>query len=148
MRILTLLDELEQMIEHAKPPALSSSARVIIDRAQVLDMIEDMRFNLPDVIRQAEQVAHQRQRILAEADAQAADLMERTRQEAMRLIDENEITRQAYQASETLIHNAQANAREVRLGAIAYADDVLNDLENLVGDKLERIRADRQELQD
>ena len=48
---------------------------------------------------------------------------------------------------ETLINNAQANAREVRLGAIAYADDVLNDLENLVSHKLELIQKDRRELQ-
>jgi len=146
LRILSLLDELELLVEEAKVAPLSSAARIIVDRAAVLDLIEEIRFNLPDVIRQAEQVAHQRQRILSDADAEGKAVVDAAHAEAEALVREHTITTQAYAAAEEMLKNAQSNAREVRMGAMAYADDVMEDIETLVSQKLSEIRRDREEL--
>jgi len=146
MRVLTLLDELEMLIEEAKTAPLSASQRVVVDKAQVMNLIEEIRFNLPDVIRQAEQVVNQRARLVAESESEGKAIVQGAQEQAARLVEENEISRRAYAAAEEVLHNAQSNAREVRVGAIAYADDVLGELENVVSSKLEDIRSDRREL--
>jgi len=147
MRVLTLLDELELLVDEAKSALMSSSQRVILDRAQVLNLIEEIRFNLPDVIRQAEQVVSTRQRIVAEAETEGKAIVKKAEEQAARLVEEHEITTQAFAAAEEMLQDAQNNAREVRVGAIEYADEVLRELETVVTAKLQDIQADRKELQ-
>nr|MDD6335994.1 ATPase [bacterium] len=144
MRILTLLDELEAIIDEAKPAPLSS--KVMVDRDQLLDIIDDIRMNMPDVIRQAEQIAHQRQRILSDADAEAKSVVSKAEKQAERLVNEHEITTKAYTMAEEVLDNTQKNAREIRMGAIAYADDVLAELERAMQQQLGLVQKNRKEL--
>ena len=45
-----------------------------------------------------------------------------------------------------MMANAQRNAREVRAGAKAYAEDVLIDVETYLSDYLEMVRKNRESL--
>lgn len=145
MRILNLLDELESSLEEAKKAPLSSM--VMVDRDALLEIVDEIRVNLPEVVRQAEQIARQRQRILSEASAEATAVIADAKVKAEELINEHEITQQAYSRAEEINSNANHNAKEVRLGALAYADDVLAELENVVKGHMENIVRNRQELQ-
>jgi hypothetical protein len=46
-----------------------------------------------------------------------------------RLVSQEEITRQAERAAEEIVEDANTRAREIRLGAEDYADEILNTLE-------------------
>ena len=57
-----------------------------------------------------------------------------------RLIDENEITRQAYQQSSEIMENAKRQAKEMRIGAVEYADEVLAQAEEKLRTMVENFR--------
>jgi hypothetical protein len=46
-----------------------------------------------------------------------------------RLVSQEEVTKQAERAAEEIVEDANARAREIRLGAEDYADEILNTLE-------------------
>ena len=70
-----------------------------------------------------------------------------------KMVTEHEITQQAYQQSQEIINTSEGNAQEIRDGSIAYADDILNELENymhqyqtVIADYLQIIDNNRQQL--
>ena len=104
---------------------------------EILEIMKDIRVSLPDEIKQAKWVKEERQRILLEAQKEASTIIKEAETKIVSMIDENEITRQAYnQANETII-NAQKTARDIKLGALDYTDELLAKIE----EKLSSIKA-------
>ena len=62
------------------------------------------------------------------------------------MVNEHEITKKAYDQANEVLANAQKNAREIRLGARQYADDVLAGIETKLGTIVTEIHAGREEL--
>ncbi|MBQ3181655.1 MAG: ATPase, partial [Clostridia bacterium] len=59
------------------------------------------------------------------------------------MVNEHDITQQAYAKANQIIDSAQQNSREIRLGANQYADDVLRALEEELVKTADTIRANR-----
>jgi cell division septum initiation protein DivIVA len=64
-----------------------------------------------------------------------------------KLVDENEITKRAYEQAEEIIETAKQNSRQMRLGAIDYADEILSLVENNIKQTLEKIHKETSELE-
>ncbi len=122
-KILELLDELEDIIDQSKSIVFSS--RVSVDKTELYSIINDMREFLPNDIKQSRFIVQERNKILIEAQKEA-ELITKTAEEKMaKLIDEHEITKAAYAQSAEIIEASKRNAREMRIGAAEYADEVL-----------------------
>ena len=61
MEIFTLLDTLEDLLENGR--GLPFSAKVIVDKEEMLDLIKEIRIKLPDELKQAKWVKEERERI-------------------------------------------------------------------------------------
>lgn len=144
MEILAILETLEDVVE--KSMSVPFSGRCMIDREEVLEIIKEIRLKLPDDIKQAKWVKEERQRILLEAQKEANNIIKDAENKIASLVDEHEITKQAYEQANEIVSNAQKNAREIRLGTREYADSVLNKVEEILGDTINVIRANRTEL--
>ena len=69
MEIYTFLDNLEELLESgAKVPF---SSKVMVDAEELREIIEEMRLKIPDELKQAKWVKEERQRIIADAEAEA-----------------------------------------------------------------------------
>lgn len=73
MDILNLLERIEDIIEDASKFPLSS--KVMIDKEEVLEVINEIRLKMPDEINRASWVSKERQRILNEAQNEAEELI-------------------------------------------------------------------------
>ena len=62
------------------------------------------------------------------------------------MVNEHEITKKAYEQANEIIESAQKNAREIRLGARQYADNVLGSVEDKLSGHIAEIQAGRAEL--
>lgn len=144
MNILNLLDLLEDELE--KGASIPFSGKSLVNRDKCLDIIRDIRLNLPDEIKQAEWIKKERQRILVDAQREAETIVQEAEQRIKSMIDENEITQRAYLASREIIETAQENAKEIRLGAKEYADSLLQEIDSYLLQHLEVLRNNRQEL--
>lgn len=145
MELLELLEQIEDIIESGVNIPLTGG-KCIIDREAVLELVQDMRLKLPDEIKQAKRITEEKARILQEAQQEGENIIKNAEGRIAALVDENEITKKAYEQAEVIISNAKKNAREIRLGTREYADSVLNKVEEILEDTLDVIKVNRQEL--
>ena len=144
MEIFTLLETLEDILEKSRNMPFSS--KCIVDKEEVLDIIKEIRLKLPDELKQAKWVKEERQRIISDAQKEAANIVQGAEDQIVALINEHEITKQAYEQANQIIEKAQSNSHEIRLGANQYADDLLRHVEEQMLSLADNVRQDRKEL--
>ena len=130
MDILNLLERIEDIIEEASKFPLSN--KVMIDKEEILEVINEIRLKLPDEINRASWVAKERQRILNEAQSEADELIEKVKDQQKYLIEENEITKQAQKYANQLIEEAERKANDMKVGAYNYSDEILSKLQEKI----------------
>lgn len=144
MDVLRLIDEIEDIVEAGS--GIPFSSKVMIDQAEILEIVKEIRIKLPDEIKQAAWIKDERQRILAEAQKDADTLMQEAEFKLNELIDQDEITKQANNKAEELVTKAQTNAKEIRLGAIEYADSLLLETQENLKEMITLLNDNRKEL--
>lgn len=132
MDILNLLERIEDIIEEASKFPLSN--KVMIDKEEILEVINEIRLKLPDEINRASWVAKERQRILNEAQSEADELIEKVKEQQQYLIEENEVTKQAQKYAAQLIDEAEKKANEMKIGAYNYSDEILSKLQEKINE--------------
>lgn len=144
MDVLKLLDEIEDIIESSS--TFIFSKKVMIDSEEILDIIGEIRIRLPDEIKQALWIKDEKQRILAEAQRDADNLVNEAEYRLEELVDKEEVSKIAKLRAEELIKTSQNNAKEIRLGAIEYADSILIETQDSIKKLIKEINENRKEL--
>lgn len=106
-----LLDQLEDAIEDGT--SLAFTSKTLINASDVIELIKEMRLNIPDEIRQAQIIASERVEILESAEKQAEGIIAKAQKQAQALVAEHVITRQAQEQAHKLV--AQANAQAAKI---------------------------------
>jgi vacuolar-type H+-ATPase subunit H len=135
MDLTTRLAALEEMVRDAKSMPLSSSA--LLNRDEVLDLIEELKGSLPDEIKQARWVVKDREELLAKARRDAEAMVEQARAEQLRLASHEAVVQRAKEEAERIGQDAEEDARRLRLEAEDYVDAKLAQLENTMQKILE-----------
>lgn len=125
--IMEMLDELDDIIENGRKAPFSN--RVSLDKEEVLNLLEEMRSKLPNEIKQAQWVIEERNKILIDAQREADQIVKNAEERLVRMIDENEVTKRAYDQAAMIIESAKKTAKEMRLGAVEYSEGILADVE-------------------
>jgi cell division septum initiation protein DivIVA len=120
-RLYETVDELTTVIENARSVPMSSSC--MVPRDHLLDLLDDLRENLPDEVQQAGAIVEQRTEILQQAQAEAERLTGRTRSES------EQVVATARRQREELIGTARRQRDEVLTQAQEQADDLLRQAE-------------------
>jgi F0F1-type ATP synthase membrane subunit b/b' len=100
-------------------PRVPFSGRTLVDEDQLLDQLDAIRLNLPPAFRQAVQVLQQRDRLMAEAERYAEDLITAAEQEAAQILDEMGLVRQAEQMAQQMKNQAQNECEGLRSQVMA-----------------------------
>lgn len=136
--IVDLFGELEDFIEGCKVQAFSNN-KVVIPRDELLKRVREIKMKIPSEVEHSNKVVENRDIILAEARAKAEDVVQEARNEAQRLVNQSEIMRMATEQARELMAQAQAKAQEIvnqasqesdvlRLGALNYTNQTMEDL--------------------
>ena len=73
MEIMEIIDMMEETIE--KSPTVPLSGKIVVDKEDLLDYIQEMRLVFPDEVKEAKWVKEERERILAEAQTRSETMM-------------------------------------------------------------------------
>ncbi|MCC8161352.1 MAG: ATPase [Oscillospiraceae bacterium] len=141
MDIIEIVDMMEETIEKAS--AVPLTGKVMVDKEELLDYIQEIRLVYPDELKEAKWVKEERQRILSEAESRAEAIQKNAEETQMQLIDEHEITKCAYEQANELVNAAQQKSIEIKTDTDQYVDDILNDAEHRLDLLLRKIREDR-----
>ena len=127
MNIHEAIDRLEYLIGHSRQIPLTRT--VVIDQEEALACIDDLRLSLPDEIKQARWTLQEQQRLLSEAQAEAARTVGRAGERAQTMIGQHELVKRAEKQADALLKDATLKADETRRAADRYAWEVMQNLE-------------------
>ena len=128
MQIEEILASMEEYLEQAK--GVPFSDKFMVDREKLFDMITDIRLKMPTEIEQSKWVLEEKNRIIVEAQQEAAQKIKEAEEERLKMINEHEVTKKAYAQAEEIVDNAKRVSKDMRMGAKEYADDLLMQIDD------------------
>ena len=127
MDVLELIDRLHDLVRDAKRLPLSGDVRV--DKAELFDLVDEMRATIPEEITEARGIVKERQELLAAAEREAERILGEARERQTQLVAAHRLTGEAQLAGEEIIDDARREDRTIRLGAEDYAVEILSTFE-------------------
>src|SRR5438874_7254418 len=119
MDLQYLIDRLETLVRAARRMPMMS--KIMMDEQELVDLIDQMRTVLPEEIRYAKHVLREKETILADAQAQADDMLRSAREQADMMIQREGLLKEAKGQADKLIADAQAEGARIAEGADNYA---------------------------
>ncbi len=140
-----LLQQAVDTVSTARTMPLSAS--VLVDRQELLDLLQGVLERLPDELRQARWLLRERDEFLAQRQRDADALLDDVRAQAERMVQRTEIVRQANQVAQRILDDAREEARRLRHEAEDYCDQRLASFEIVLERTLKTVQAGREKLQ-
>lgn len=138
-----IVSMMETIVDEAKFFPMSHG-KVMIEKDQFLDMLADLREALPRELEDARRIVADRSNILENAKKDAEMTTRAAEDRAKRLIDHDEIVKQAQMKANEIISTAQLQSRELKKAAIEYADSVLAQVDEQLNKSIVEVRQRRQ----
>src|SRR5688572_5768436 len=144
MDLIERIEELQVLVEEAKAVPLSSSA--VINREEFLDLLAQLKEEVPDEIRQARWMAKDREELLARARNEGERIIAEAREQRDRLLSRTEIVHAAQREGERIVDDANEKAGKLRMQAEDYIDQKLAAFEILLQKTLSTVAKGREQL--
>jgi len=135
--LLDYLDDIEEVLEKSKTIPLTG--KISVDKDKILEIIGEIRLNLPEDIRFAQRIVGDHDKIIDDAKHRASIVLDDAKAEAKALTNNHEIFRRASEQATDLMEETKRSAREVRLNAMDYADEILEKAENQIKQTMENM---------
>jgi cell division septum initiation protein DivIVA len=138
------LDELAVLIEDAKSMPLSASC--IVNRAQVLDLIQEIRQLLPESVHRADELLADREAVVQDGRREADRILDRARIESDRLVSEHEIYLAAVDEADAVTRHTAQETAQMRKETDDYIDAKLATFEITLQKTLQTVDRGRERL--
>nr|WP_298877848.1 hypothetical protein [uncultured Mogibacterium sp.] len=128
IRVMTLLDDLEEILANASKVPFSEKA--IVDGDEIRSIVDDIRLSMPKDIQQAKWVKDEQDRILNEARGEYDKVIIAAKKQAEYLVENDIIKKEAEKRADALISEAENHSRYIKLRSYEYVDKLLFDMQN------------------
>jgi hypothetical protein len=140
-----VLDELEAIVQDASGVPIRKG-RAVVDRSDLLVMLDELRGSLPAELAEAEEIRRECGAIVAAAEEEAERIIEDAKHRADALVPDTELYRRSQRRADEVIDRAERYAEEVANGSDVYRDRVMGQLESWFHDSIVSVGESRQEL--
>ncbi len=127
MDIQHLVDRLEDLIDEGRHVPMMRYT--VIDEERALEIIDQMRISIPEQIEKATRVVNQRDRLIAQANEEAARMVDLARVKNEELVSRDSIVQTAQHRANNILKQAHLEAEKIRDEADTYVAEVLKELE-------------------
>jgi cell division septum initiation protein DivIVA len=118
--------------------------KCIIERDSVLNILDEIKAQLPMELAEAKRLVSARDEFIANAKREAEAIRRTAEDQARQLVEQQEIVRVAKARSNELVSSAEDKSKELRRAANEYFDDALRRTEEAVTAALNEVRQSRQ----
>ena len=140
----TRLDWIIQLIADSRPVPLSAS--VMVNRDELLSLVNDLKTALPQELKQARWMLRERDEFIARTRKEAQDILDEAHIQAERMVSETDIVAEAVRSADRVMSEANETARALRLEAEDYVDQRLANFENVLARVSDTVRKGRERL--
>ncbi len=144
MDVQERLDELAVLVEDAKSMPLSASC--LVNRSQVLDLIDEIRQLLPESVHRADELLADREAVVQDGRREADRILERARAESDRLVSEHEVYLAAVDEANAVTGHAAQETALMRKETDDYIDAKLATFEITLQKTLQTVDRGRERL--
>ncbi|MBU7596160.1 cell division initiation protein [Streptomyces sp. P38-E01] len=144
MDVQQRLDDIVATVEGARSMPMSASC--VVNRADLLDMLGEVREALPGSLAQAQEVLGGREQVVAEAQQEARRIIDEAHRERASLISQTEVARLAEQESDRILTEARRESEEIRVEADDYVDSKLANFEVVLSKTIGAVDRGRDKL--
>jgi cell division septum initiation protein DivIVA len=141
----TLLHRVADLVGNARPMPLSAS--VMINRDEVLELVEEALSRLPEELRAARWLLREREEFLAKVQREGDDILDAARVRSERMVQRTEVVRNAQHTARQVIDDAEAEARRLKHEAEDFCDQKLAQFEIVLDRTIRTVQAGRSRLQ-
>lgn len=143
------IEELEQYIDNCKYSPLSN-AKIVVNRDELLELIDNLKRNVPDEIKKYQRIISNRDAILRDAQDKAEEMIKKANEMTSQLVSEHEVMQQAYKEANIIIDNATTDAGKIidkaieqangiKEAAVQYTDESLGTIQEILNSAIEGI---------
>lgn len=128
IKVMSLLDELEEMITSSSKMPFSEKGIIDLDMAQKI--IEDIRLSLPRDLQQAQWIKQEKDRIINDAKTEYNKVIMSAKEQAEYLVDSDMIKKEAQKRADAVLAQANNEASYMKLRTYEYIDKLLYDMQS------------------
>lgn len=140
-----LLRRVHDMVSSARPMPLSTS--VMVNRDELLELVEGAIDRLPDELRAARWLLKEREEYLARVRREGEEILGQARARAERMVQRTEVVKAAEQRAARIVEAANVEAGRLRNECEDYCDQRLGSFEIVLERTLKMVAAGRAKLQ-
>ncbi|TSB25129.1 ATP synthase F0 subunit B [Streptomyces benahoarensis] len=144
MDVQKKLDEIVDNIGSARSVPMSASC--VVNRAELLALLEEVRAALPGSLAQAQELLGGRERMVEEARVEAERIIESAHAHRGSLISDTEVARQSQDEADRILAEARREAEEIRAEADDYVDSKLANFEVVLTKTIGSVDRGREKL--
>ena len=126
MNVEELLELMEETLEAGTAVPFAASKRVVdVDRMR--DIIDEVRNNLPDEVRESKKIVNDREQIMKNARIESESIIQQAEEKARNLTSEQEIVRRSQQYAAEIVTKAQVD----RVAYLVSHHHTLTDIDGI-----------------
>ncbi|KUO17933.1 ATP synthase F0 subunit B [Streptomyces dysideae] len=144
MDVQNKLDEIVSAVSGARSMPMSASC--VVNRAELLAMLEEVRQALPGSLAQAQELIGDREQMVEQARQEAERIIEHAHAQRGSLISDTEVARRSQAEADRILAEARKEAEDVRAEADDYVDSKLANFEVVLTKTLGSVGRGREKL--
>ncbi|GAA2518015.1 ATP synthase F0 subunit B [Streptomyces gobitricini] len=144
MDVQKKLDEIVETVASARSMPMSASC--VVNRADLLAMLDELRQALPGSLAQAQELIGGREQLVEQARQEAERIIEAAHAERGSLISDTQVARRSQEEADRILTEARREAEEIRAEADDYVDSKLANFEVVLTKTIGSVDRGREKL--
>lgn len=140
MNIEEILDEIDELLDNSTSVPFVQHKK-IIDGERLRELVNDVRLNMNQELKEAKEIERESQRILSNAKASAEDIVRRAEDRAEQLVAHEAIVVEARKKAVDMITKAQNASKNIQQNAALAIAKMLNETEAHYTKNIQNIKA-------
>ncbi len=139
MNIEEILNEIDELLDNSPSIPLVQHKR-IVDSDRLRELVNDVRLNINQELKEAKEIEKESQRILSNAKASAEDIVRRAEDKAEQLVSHETIVIEARKQAVEMINKAQNSSKNIQQNAALAIAKMLNETESHYTKNIQNIK--------
>lgn len=137
-----VIGALYDMVQDARAMPLAAD-KCILERDRVLDMLDEVIAQLPGELKQSRTIVESRNELINQARREAETILRQAQEQAKQMVTKESIYLEAKEKSEEMIAQTQNRVAQLRKAGNDYMDDALRQTEETIAKALNDVRDTR-----
>lgn len=137
-----IIGALYDTIQDARSVPLAAD-KCIVERDRILDMLDEIIAQLPGELKQSRTIVESRNELISQARREAETIVRQAQEQARQLVSKEAIYTEARRRAEELAVQAQNRVVQIQKAGNSYMDESLRQTEEVIAQALNDVRETR-----